>query len=246
MRQIFTIKENSKSEEKTKELIVSKIFDNEDFGYNKIVVERPLRLNFQASDERIAMLEAVTGFQNIASSKKMDENQRILEIEEGEQRQNKIRTLLRDLGRAHNNKLYTDRKTFVCDLRDIDLAKGARLNATELKAILEALGERDENAEICRDAQGNPEPDPQLRDTEMVPLKENIDTYFAREVLPHVPDAWIDYAKTKIGYEIPLNRLFYQYEPPRDLPVIEQELKALEQEIMALLKEVTHNGEGTL
>ncbi len=246
VRQIFTIKENSKSEEKTKELIVSKIFDNEDFGYNKIVVERPLRLNFQASDERIALLDAVTAFQNIASSKKMDENQRIREIEEGEQRQNKIRTLLRDLGRAHNNKLYTDRKTFVCDLRDIDRAKGVKLNATELKAILEALGERDKNAEICRDAKGNPEPDPQLRDTEMVPLKENIDTYFAREVLPHVPDAWIDYAKTKIGYEIPLNRLFYQYEPPRDLPVIEQELKALEQEIMALLKEVTHNGEGAL
>jgi len=71
--------------------------------------------------------------------------------------------------------------------------------------VLSALSERDETAEICRDAQGNPEPDPELRDTETVPLKEDVETYFKREVLPHVPDAWIDHAKTKVGYEIPLS-----------------------------------------
>ena len=80
-----------------------------------------------------------------------------------------------------------------------------------------------------------PEADTELRDTENVPLKEDIDTYFKREVLPHVPDAWIDYSKTKIGYEIPFNRHFYVYQPPRGLEVIEAELFNIEKEIEALL-----------
>ena len=78
-----------------------------------------------------------------------------------------------------------------------------------------------------------------MRDTESVPLKESIETYFKREVLPHIPDAWIDESKTKIGYEIPLNRHFYRYEPPRPLDAIEVDIKMLEGEILALLKEVT-------
>jgi HsdM N-terminal domain len=81
--------------------------------------------------------------------------------------------------------------------------------------------------------------DPELRDTESVPLKESIAEYFKREVLPHVPDGWIDESKTKVGYEIPLNRHFYVYEPPRPLEVIEADIKTLEGEILALLKEVT-------
>jgi len=105
--------------------------------------------------------------------------------------------------------------------------------------VLGALGERDETAEICRDREGNPEPDTDLRDTETVPLKESIEEYFKREVLPHVPDAWIDESKTKVGYEIPLNRHFYQYEPPRPLEKIETDIKKLEGEILDLLKEVT-------
>jgi type I restriction enzyme M protein len=129
-------------------------------------------------------------------------------------------------------------KAFLLDLREIDRKRGVRLSAAELKAVLSALGERDETAEICRDKHGNPEPDPELRDTENVPLKESIEAYFQREVLPHVPDAWIDHTKTKIGYEIPLNRHFYRYEPPRPLEEIEADIKTLESEIMALLKEV--------
>ena len=77
--------------------------------------------------------------------------------------------------------------------------------------ILEVLSEKDETAEVCRDAKGRPEADSDLRDTENVPLKENVEEYFKREVLPHVPDAWIDHKKTKVGYEIPLNRHFYRY-----------------------------------
>ena len=222
-----------------KELIVSKVFDNEDFGYHKITVERPLRLNFQATVERIVLLDGITAFQNLASSTKKNENIRLKEIEAGEQRQQAIKEMLKDFGKAHNEKLYKDRKSFLLDLREIDKKKEMKLTASELKAIIEALGERDETAEICRDKKGQPEPDPQLRDTEIIPLKESIQTYFEREVIPHVPDAWIDHSKTKVGYEIPLNKHFYKYEPPRDLELIEDELKDLETDILELLKGVT-------
>ena len=117
-------------------------------------------------------------------------------------------------------------------------------NATRIRAVLGALGERDEKAEICRDRDGNPEPDPELRDTESVPLKESIEDYFKREVLPHVRDAWIDHTKTKIGYEIPLNRHFYRYEPPRPLEEIEQDILVLEQEIVQMLADVTGSKRG--
>jgi type I restriction enzyme M protein len=219
--------------------VVSKIFDNEDFGYHKITVERPLRLNFQASEERIARLDEESGFKNLATSNKKNEEVRLREIEAGKQRQETIRELLRALGKKSGQRLYKDRKKFLTDLRELDRERGVRLDAGELKAIIAAIGERDETAEICRDRDGNPEPDPELRDTETVPLKESIEAYFKREVLPHVPDAWIDTTKTKVGYEIPLNRHFYCYEPPRPLEVIETNIKSLEDDIMKMLKEVT-------
>src|SRR6185437_10108179 len=201
--------------------VVSKIFDNEDFGYHKITVERPLRLNFQASAERLARLDDESGFKNLATSAKKDPAVRQQEIEAGQQRQEQIRELLRAFGQATKGKLFKDRKAFLTELRTLDRERDVRLNAPELKAVLAAIGERDDTAEICRDRDGQPEPDADLRDTETVPLKESIEAYFKREVLPHVPDAWIDTTKTKVGYEIPLNRHFYRYEPPRPLEVIE-------------------------
>jgi type I restriction enzyme M protein len=114
-----------------------------------------------------------------------------------------------------------------------------RLGGAEIKAVLAALSKRDETAEICCDKEGKPEPDPELRDTESVPLKETIEDYFKREVLPHVPDAWIDHSKTKLGYEIPLNRYFYLYEPPGPLEEIEADIRKLEQEIVQGLAEIT-------
>ncbi len=224
---------------KEKVLVVSKLFDNEDFGYHKITVERPLRLNFQASAERIARLEEQTAFVNLASSSKKNETVRQQEIEAGRVRQQQIRDLLAAFVEQHGNTLFVDRKQFLLTLRDIDRAHDVRLFAPELKAVLAALSERDETANICTDRQGNPEPDTDLRDTETVPIKESIDEYFQREVLPHVPDAWIDHSKTKVGYEIPLNRHFYRYEPPRELETIETEIKVLEGEIVDLLREVT-------
>lgn len=221
-----------------KHLVTSKVFDNEDFGYHKITVERPLCLNFHATAERIARLETETAFRNLASSTKKDEAARLLDIAAGEKRQQQIRDLLAEFAKRHP-EMIKDRKVFLSVLKPIDRELDVRLASTELKAVINALGERDDSAEICRDREGLPEPDPELRDTENVPLKESIQAYFEREVLPHVPDAWIDHGKTKVGYEIPLNRHFYRYEPPRELSVIESEIKALEQDIMQLLKEVT-------
>jgi len=227
-----------------KEVIVSKIFDNEDFGYNKITVERPLRLNFQVSTERIALLDDIKAFQKIAQSDKKNETIRQQEIEAGIKRQTAIKAMLGDLQKATAGKLFKDRIAFLKELKAIDQKSGVRLSAPELKAVLEALSEKDETAEICTDAKGNPEPDSDLRDTENVPLKENIEEYFKREVLPHVPDAWIDHSKTKVGYEIPLNRHFYRYEPPRALEAIAADVKALEGEIVAMLAEITGSAEG--
>jgi type I restriction enzyme M protein len=222
-----------------KSMVVSKIFANEDFGFNKITVERPLRLNFQAGRERIARLDDESGFSNLAASNKKNEEIRLREIEAGRERQEVIRSLLRELGKKTGQKLFKDRAEFLAELKAVDRARDVRLDPAEVKAIMAALAERDETAEICRDRSGNPEADADLRDTESVPLKENIEAYFKREVLPHVPDAWIDQTKTKVGYEVPMNRHFYRYEPPRPLEVIESEIKTLETEILGLLKEVT-------
>ena len=196
-------------------------------------------MNFQATEERIARLDEESGFKNLATSNKKNEKARLEEIELGKRRQEEIRELLRLLGKSSGEKLYKDRKGFLSDLKAADQQLGVRLTTAELKTVVNALGERDETAEICRDRDGNPEPDPELRDTETVPLKESIEEYFRREVLPHMPDAWIDESKTKVGYEIPLNRHFYRYEPPRPLGQIEADIKTLESEIMKLLAEVT-------
>lgn len=121
------------------------------------------------------------------------------------------------------------------------LGKGA------LKTVLASFGERDANAQPVMDDKGNVQADSDLREFENVPLNQSIDDYFAREVLPHVPDAWIDAGKTDakdglvgiIGYEINFNRYFYAYQPPRALAEIDADLRAVEAEIAALLGEVT-------
>ncbi len=232
----------------------SKIFETRDFGYRKITVERPLRLNFQASAERIARLKEETAFQNLAKSKKKDKEESEKEIREGRAQQEKILAALESLPKD----LYKDRAEFE---RVLDEAFGQpqgrpqgrprgsplRITAPLRKAILSALSERDETAEICRDEKGNPEPDPDLRDYENVPLAEDVRAFFDREVNPHVPDAWInedvrdpkDKQIGKVGYEINFNRYFYKYMPPRALEEIEADIKTLEKEIMEMLREVT-------
>jgi len=225
----------------------SKIFDTTDFGYTRITIERPLRLSFQASAERLARLEEESAFQKLATSKKKgagaDED-----VATGRVLQKDI---LRALKKLDRHRVFTSRPAFEEELARVLHAAKVDVPAPVKKAILSALSERDEAAEICTDARGNPEPDADLRDTENVPLKEDIAAYFEREVRPHVPDAWIagveitrgkakvvDESKVRVGYEIPITRHFYKYTPLRPLAEIEKEIRALEGEIQGLLGEV--------
>ncbi|MCP4601597.1 MAG: SAM-dependent DNA methyltransferase [Proteobacteria bacterium] len=211
-----------------------KIFDNDDFGYQRITVERPLKLNFQASKERIAQLEESKPLINLAKSKKKGKAGE-QEASEGGELQQQILNMLRGMDQ---NKVYKNRDEFEEALKAASKNARVALPAPIKKAILTTLSERDESADVCTDKKGNPEPDTDLRDYENVPLKENIQDYFKREVLPHVPDAWIDESKTKMGYEIPFTRHFYEYTPPRPLKEIETEIHQLEGEIQGLLEEV--------
>ena len=214
-----------------------RVFDNEDFGYRRITVERPLRLNFTVDDDRIARLKETSAFMNLATSKKKkDTHAAQAEIAEGLKLQKDIIAALNAL---MPRGIVKNRDAFAEMMRDVFKKARLKIPTTLFKAILMALAERDETADLCVDAKGNPEPDPELRDYENVPLKEDVDEYMKREVLPHVPDAWIDHAKTKIGYEINFNRYFYKYTPPRPLEEIEADLKKIEREIANMLAEVT-------
>jgi len=220
----------------------SKIFNTTVFGYRKITVERPLRLNFQANPERIARLQQQKAFTDLAASKKKKAQERLFEESEGQEQQQGILAMLEKLP----GTLFKDRAVFEKALDRAAMTAGLKLIPPLRKAILAALAERDESAEICRDTHGNPEPDPELRDTENVPLNEDIWTFFEREVQPHVPDAWINTAIRdhrdgevgRVGYEINFNRYFYEYQPPRPLEKIEADIKLLEQDILAMLREV--------
>ncbi|NNJ09160.1 N-6 DNA methylase [Chloroflexales bacterium ZM16-3] len=216
----------------------TKVFATTDFGYRKITVERPLRLNFQVSPERLARLREEKAFLALAGKRK-DAAERARSSEQA--------AILAALGTLAPAQVWKRRDAFEQALDAAIKKAGLKLAAPLRKAVLSALGERDETAEICRDARGNPEPDPELRDFENVPLSEGVDAYFAREVLPHVPDAWVnqdvrdpqDGQVGKVGYEISFTRYFYQYQPPRPLAAIDAEIKALEDEIAAMLQEVT-------
>lgn len=203
---------------------VSKIFSTTDFGYREIRVERPLRLNFEASEERIARLADEKAFQKLSEDEREE-----------------IEVVLLGMGGAR----LTSRSAFEKALTKALKAEGIKVAAPVKKAILSALSERDAAADICTDGNGHPEPDPQLRDHELVPLAEDWRAFMAREVTPFVPDAWVDESYRdasdggigRVGYEINFNRYFYKYVSPRPLAEIDAELKALEAEIAGLLKE---------
>lgn len=221
---------------------VSKIFDSEDFGYRKIAIERPLRLNFHVTPERIARVKEQSAFINLAKSKKKSPEMRQIEEQAGEEQQKLILGMLGTLP----DTLFKSGQEFERVLNKAIKAQGLKLSAGLKKAILTALSEKDETADICLDKDDNPEPDADLRDTENVPLKEDVMSYFNREVKPHVADAWISDAVRdawdgelgKVGYEINFNRYFYQYQPPRDLAEIEADIRDIEGEILAMLGEV--------
>ena len=203
----------------------SKIFDTSDFGYREIRVERPLKLNFQVTEERLEQLKDAKPFQKLDEA----EQQNILDA-------------LAQLPDEKFMNLDKFSKVLNKALKATELKIGAPIK----KAILAALSERDEEADVCTDKDGSPEPDTELRDHELVPLKEDWQEYITREVTPFVPDAWVDTSYTdaqdggigRVGYEINFNRYFYQYVPPRPLDEIDTEMKTIEAEIANLLKEV--------
>ena len=219
-----------------------KIFDTPNFGYRKITVERPLRLNFSLSPERTERLRSESAFEKLATSKKKGDAG-AAEVTEGRRQQDLVLSVLRDMA---GDEVYRDRKQFEKALVAGFKKRGVKLDTPVKKTILSALSERDETAAVCLDAKGVPEADPELRDTENVPLAESVHDYFEREVLPHVPDAWINESVTdlkdggvgKVGYEINFNRYFYAYTPPRPLEEIEAEIKELEAEILGMVKEM--------
>ncbi|MET7934540.1 class I SAM-dependent DNA methyltransferase [Streptomyces sp. NPDC005322] len=194
-----------------------KVFANEHFGYQRITVERPLKLRFEVTEETLAALA---------------EAKPVARLERSEEFVAAVRTLL-------GSSWTTKTEAFVA-LKDAVVAAGLTWpsGAPFAKAVRETIGVRDPEGEVQK-VKGAPEPDTDMRDYENVPLGEDVEDYLKREVLPHVPDAWIDHTKTKIGYEIPFTRHFYVYKPPRPLAEIDAELKSLEAEIQALLGEVT-------
>ncbi|WP_373418296.1 N-6 DNA methylase [Arthrobacter sp. BF1] len=199
----------------------TKIFNTTDFGYRTITVERPLKLNFSFTQDRV---EAVLTAKALG---KLDGGTRV-----------RLEACLRAATVGENkDAVYKNREQFTKILKAALIAEKLILAAPVFKAVLAGLSEHDDTADVC--LKGNtPEADTELRDTENVPLNEDIQEYFAREVLPHVPDAWIDETKTKIGYEIPFTRHFYKYIAPRSLDEIDAELNTLISEITTLLAEV--------
>lgn len=259
--------------DQSKSLPVSKVFHNREFGYLKITVERPLRLNFAVTDERIVRFKKTTAFSELVISRKRKNKQAIAdEILVGEAAQNAILDVLESMrSDFKQGQLVKNRAVFEVQLIDAFEHAGVELE-TKLKAAMLApgsLGEKDPTAEICLDKRGKPEPDADLRDTENVPLppkinlplplgyegkqdkgkvdidpllklvRKHCEAYLKAEVLPYRPDAWIDHSKIKVGYEIPFNRHFYEYQPPRPLHEIEADILALEKDILAMLKDVT-------
>ena len=188
----------------------SKLFATTDFGYRRITVERPLRLRFSVTPDKLAAYQATKG---------ADQAEAFTNVE----------------GSFDNLPAF------------LKTAGIKKLGQGALKAALASFGERDGDAQPVLDDKGNVQADSDLRENENVPLNQSIDEYFAREVLPHVPDAWIDTGKLDakdgqvgiVGYEINFNRYFYIYQTPRALAEIDADLKAVEAEIAALLGEVT-------
>lgn len=199
----------------------SKIFNTTDFGYRRITVERPLQLSFYPKDEiRIEALKADKAFVKLEST-----GDKILEV---------LKTF---------DEKITSRDEFN---KELLIKSDLKLTASNLKLLQKHLSQHDEDAELCKDSKGKLEANSELRDYENVPLGQDINEYFEKEVKPHVPLAWID-AKKKddkdglvgiVGYEIPFNRHFYEYVPPRDLEEIDEELEILTKEIMEMLHEV--------
>lgn len=254
------------------ETAISKIFKNEDFGYRKITVERPLRLSAQFTDEAISKLrfhrslydemewiykrfgdEVYEGlkkhrelifkhFENEDIKIKTADRKKLLGPAFWKA-QRQLMEVAKALKEVVGEAVFDDFNAFKKQVDKALKQLGHKLSASDKKAILDIVSWKNEAAEkvIKKKEKGGAilyEADSELRDTENVPLEEDVNVYFEREVLPHVPDAWIDHEKTTVGYEISFTKYFYKYEPLRSLEEITQDLLAVEQESEGLLKEI--------
>ncbi|MGF3054184.1 type I restriction-modification system subunit M [Microbacterium sp. YY-03] len=208
----------------------SKIFRNEDFLYRTITVERPLKLNWQATPERVDAVFATKAVQKLTEA-----DASALRATLSRLAPPPSPVVEREPRDETPHPIWRNRPKFHKALKAAAKAEGFSLAAPLLKAITTELGERDDTADVCSDSMGNPEPDASLRDTENVPWGEDVDEYVTREVLPYAPDAWIDHAKTKEGAEILFTRHFYQYVPPRPLQEIDRDLEKVMDELRAML-----------
>ena len=192
----------------------SKIFDNADFGYTRVTVEQPLCLRYQMTIED--------------KSRFLDACPYLLDD---------VQAIDKTLGREPSYDWNETWESIAALLRE----RQSRWKKVEQRLFRDVFTEKDSQAERVRKdgREKGYEPDTALRDFENVPLKDDIDAYFEREVRPHVPDAWMDRDKDKVGYEINFNRHFYKYTPPRPLEEIDADLKEAEEKIMRLLREVT-------
>ncbi len=195
----------------------SKIFKTEDFGYTTITVERPLRQSWTISEEKVLTLSEITALKKLSPEDRL-----------------KIRESLEN---HISDKKQKDKDEFSKHLKSLFL-EIKELTAAQLNSLVKHFAERDDEAPIALDKKGKAIPDPELRDTENVPLSQAIDEYVKAEIEPHVSEFWVDREKDKVGYEIPFTRHFYKYVAPRPLVAIDKELNQLLAEISELLGEV--------
>ncbi|WP_408954777.1 N-6 DNA methylase [Natroniella sp. ANB-PHB2] len=246
-----------------------KIFDKEEFGYLKVRVERPLKLNFKITEDRIENIYSENTFNKLFDEEKYQKLAKLSEapefstkqekkldkLKQGRELQEKILARLRE---NTSDKLYKNRKEFKKVLKEIlgDLD----LKRSLFKAVYNGLSKRDESANYCMKG-GKKQHDTDLRDYERIDLsqkveeykedtsdfvegeKENITAYFEREVKPHVPEAWVDYSYTRVGYEIPFTRYFYEFEELESSAKIKEEIEEIESEIQGLMKQVLELGD---
>ena len=241
-----------------------KIFDKEEFGYLKVRIERPLKLNFKISEERIKNIYSENKFSKLFDEEEYNRLEKLSEspdfkakqqkkldkLKEGKELQEKILNRLRE---NKSDKLYKNREEFKEVLKeilgDLDLKKSL------MKAVRKGLAKRDETADYCK-KRGKIESDTDLRDYERIPFshkveeykkdysdfvekeKENIRKYFENEVKPHVPEAWVDYSYTRVGYEMPFTRYFYEFEELEPSHEIKEDIEELESEINKTMKKV--------
>jgi type I restriction enzyme M protein len=190
----------------------SKIFSNKNFGYTRVTIERPLRLSYQMTiDDKTRYLDA---FPHLLTD---------------------IQTIDKELGR----ETYRDWNEADKKIRTILKKNKSLWKANEHKLFREVFTKRDPESKEVLKSKKQFEPDPELRDYENIQLDENIENYFDQEVLPHLPDAWMDRTKDKVGYEITFNRYFYNYFTPRPLNLIDRDLQKVEQEILDMLNSIS-------